>query len=488
MKRVVLTLIFLGVVIPMAWILYYKYEGDVPEADISLPSQYLKKSYEMNLTVRDRGTGLRQVMVSLMQKGNEKVLLDKTYPPNIGNANYSTSGELSPLFNDPYLKTIGIGTRIFLGGAQGYVTGLDMFRAVKNQHTNTVVIMISAYSTTEIAVEAMNENAYDFVPKTFGNNELRHTIAKALELKTLEHEKERRSSELETHLHFDRIIGNSTGMQAIYKRIEQISPTKTNVLVTGENGTGKELIARTIHENSDRKDQPFVVVNCGGIPETLMEREFFGHVKGSFTGATGDKKGLFEAANKGTIFLDETGELSTFLQVKLLRAVQETKFKPIGDTREIDMDVWIISATNKKLGKDISKLSSYAIDFLNKYSFIGNVRELENLIERSVALSSTNIILPESLTISTHKRRRWIEGVQTNRFDLEDVSAGVDLDDILAKIESSYQEKAMELAGGNKKKAAYYLNLSMRSMRYRLDKATGFIKNFIFIHTELEEA
>lgn len=383
----------------------------------------------------------------------------------------------------------------------GDITGLDVLRAVKNQQANTVVIMISAYSTTEIAVEAMNEGAYDFVPKPFDNNELRQTIAKALELKTLEHEKEIRSSELKSHLHFGRIIGNSTGMQAIYKRIEQIGPTKTNVLVTGESGTGKELIARAIHENSDRKDQPFVVVNCGGIPDTLMESEFFGHVKGSFTGAISDKQGLFEAANKGTIFLDEIGELSTFLQVKLLRAVQETRFKPVGGTREIDVDVRIISATNKKLeqevidgnfredlffrlnvipikvlplrdrkgdiellaahfaekyskklNKDITKLSSYAIDFLNKYSFPGNVRELENLIERSVALSSTNIILPESLTISTHKRRRWIEGVKEERFDLEDVASGVDLDDVLAKIESAYLEKAMELAGGNKKK------------------------------------
>jgi len=401
----------------------------------------------------------------------------------------------------------------------GDITGLDVLRAVKNQQTNTVVIMISAYSTTEIAVEAMNEGAYDFVPKPFDNNELRQTIAKALELKTLEHEKKIRSSELKTHLHFDRIIGNSTGMQAIYKRIEQIGPTKTNVLVTGESGTGKELIARAIHENSDRKDQPFVVVNCGGIPDTLMESEFFGHVKGSFTGAISDKQGLFEAANKGTIFLDEIGELSTFLQVKLLRAVQETRFKPVGGTKEIDVDVRIISATNKKLeqevidgnfredlffrlnvipikvpplrdrkgdiellaahfaekyseklGKDITKLSSYAIDFLNKYSFPGNVRELENLIERSVALSSTNIILPESLTISTHKRRRWVEGVKEERFDLEDVASGVDLDHILGKIESAYLVKAMELAGGNKKKAADYLTLSMRSMRYRLDK------------------
>ncbi|WDP88656.1 MAG: sigma-54-dependent Fis family transcriptional regulator [Desulfobacter sp.] len=402
----------------------------------------------------------------------------------------------------------------------GDITGLDVLRAVKKEHASTVVIMISAYSTTEIAVEAMNEGAYDFVPKPFDNKELKATIAKALELKTLEHEKERRSSELKSQIHFGKIIGNSTGMQAIYKRIQQVGPTKTNVLITGESGTGKELIARAIHDNSDRRDKPFVVVNCGGIPDTLMESEFFGHMKGSFTGAVADKQGLFEAANEGTIFLDEIGELSTFLQVKLLRAVQETSFKPVGGTREIDVDVRIISATNKKLeqevidgnfredlffrlnvipikvpplrerrgdiellaahfvekyskklGKDISKLSSYAIDFLNKYTFPGNVRELENLIERSVALSSTNIILPESLTISTHKRRRWIEGVKGGeRFDLEDVSSGVDLDMILSKIESAYLEKAMEIAGGNKKKAADYLNLSMRSMRYRLDK------------------
>ncbi len=402
----------------------------------------------------------------------------------------------------------------------GDITGLDILRAVKKQNTVTVVIMISAYSTTEIAVEAMNEGAYDFVPKPFDNLELKETIAKALALKTLEQEKAHRFSELKSNIHFGKIIGNSTGMQAIYKRIQQIGPTKTNVLITGESGTGKELIARAIHENSDRRDKPFIVVNCGGIPDTLMESEFFGHVKGSFTGAVADKQGLFEAANHGTIFLDEIGELSTILQVKLLRAVQETSFKPVGGTREIEVDVRIISATNKrleqevidgnfredlffrlnvipikvpplrrrkgdiellaahfvakyskKMGKDISKLSSYAIDFLNKYSFPGNVRELENLIERSVALSSTNIILPESLTISTHKRRRWIEGVKEDRFDLEDVSSGVDLDDILSKIETAYLEKAMGLAGGNKKKAADYLNLSMRSLRYRLDKA-----------------
>lgn len=401
----------------------------------------------------------------------------------------------------------------------GDITGLEVLKRVKKHHTDTVVIMISAYSTTEIAVTAMNEGAYDFVPKPFDNNELRQTIARALSLQTLEQEKKHRESEIQDYLHFDRIIGNSPGMTAIYKQIHQISATKTNVLITGESGTGKELIARAIHEHSDRKDKPFVVVNCGGIPDMLMESEFFGHVRGAFTGAVSDKKGLFEVADQGTIFLDEIGELSPLLQVKLLRAVQDTSFKPVGDTTEITVDVRIISATNKeldtevvegrfredlffrlnvipikipplrerkgdiailaqhfaekyaqKMGRDIVKLSSYAIDFLNKYSFPGNVRELENLIERSVALSSTNIILPESLTISMHKNRRWIEGVENRRFDLNQVEKGVDLDEILTAIESAYLKKAMEVTGGDKKRAAELLTLSLRSLRYRLDK------------------
>lgn len=402
----------------------------------------------------------------------------------------------------------------------GDITGLEVLKEAKKNNSETIVIMISAYSTTEIAVEAMNAGAYDFVPKPFDNNELKQTIQRALELKTLDQEKESTSSELRDNMHFNRIIGKSPGMRAIYKRVQQIAPTKTNILITGESGTGKELIARAIHENSDRKNNPFVVVNCGGIPDTLIESEFFGHVKGSFTGAISDKKGLFEAANRGTIFLDEIGELSPILQVKLLRAVQETSFKPVGGTKEIEVNVRIISATNKKLEqeviegnfredlffrlnvipikvpplrdrkgdvellakhftekysaimeKDIVKLSSYAIDFLNKYSFPGNVRELENLIERSVALSSTNIILPESLTISMHKKRRWIEGIKGQRFDLDDVEQGVDLDAIMSTIEHSYLKRAMEISGGNKSKAADYLNLSLRSMRYRLDKS-----------------
>jgi len=307
-------------------------------------------------------------------------------------------------------------------------------------------------------------------------------------------------------------------MSHIYNLVRQVAETKTSILITGESGTGKELIAKAIHDLSRRCDNHFVVLNCGGIPETLMESELFGHKKGAFTGATQDKKGLFEVADKGTIFLDEIGELSLPIQVKLLRAVQEHVFRPVGGNEDISVDIRILSATNKNLedevitgnfredlfyrlnvieikvpplrerksdlrllaqhfldkysremGKEITKISSYAIDLLNKYDFPGNVRELENLIERSVALSSTNIILPDSLALSIHKRR-WIEGVKDRRFDLDEVSKGVSLDAILEDIERAYLKKALECTNGKKQEAAELLGISFRTFRYRLQK------------------
>ncbi len=400
----------------------------------------------------------------------------------------------------------------------GDITGLDVLRVSKAKNPDTVVIMISAYVTTEVAVEAMNEGAYDYVPKPFDNDELKTTVANALELKTLEQEKESIDDQLKKTIHFKKIVGNSPAMMHIFKMIRQVAPTRTNVLVTGESGTGKELIARAIHEESERAPNPFVAINCGGIPETLMESELFGHVKGSFTGATQDKKGLFEAAHKGTVFLDEIGELNMPLQVKLLRAVQEKTVKPVGSNQDIEVDCRIISATNKNLakeviegnfredlfyrlnvieikvpplrerkgdlkalaqhfldkyshemGKEIKKISSYAVDLLNKYDFPGNVRELENLMERSVALTSTNIILPESLALSVHKRR-WIEGVEGKRYDLDEVQKGVALDVILREIEYAYLQKALEISDGNKNRAAELLGITFRSFRHRLGK------------------
>lgn len=400
----------------------------------------------------------------------------------------------------------------------GDISGIEVLHEAKQKDPSTVVIMISAYSTTEAAVEAMNKGAYDYVPKPFDNDELKQTIANALDLKTIEHEKEILDDDLKKNLHFGKIVGNSPGMLRIYEMIRQVAKTRTNILVAGESGTGKEFIARAIHEQSDRRGNPFVVVNCGGIPESLMESELFGHKKGAFTGATQDKKGLFEIAHKGTIFLDEIGELSLPLQVKILRAVQERVFKCVGGTTDISVDIRIISATNKRLeeeviagrfredlfyrlnviqikvpplrerkgdlkalvqyflekyskeiGKEVTKISSYAIDLLKRYDFPGNVRELENLIERSIALSTTNIILPESLSISIHKRR-WIEGIKGRRFDLDDVAYGVNLDEILETIETGYMKKAMECSNGNKNRAAELLGISFRSMRYRFEK------------------
>ena len=223
----------------------------------------------------------------------------------------------------------------------GDISGLDVLRASKKSSQDTVVILISAYASTETAVEAMNEGAYDYVPKPFDKDELLQTVAKALDIRTVEHEKQLLNDQLRENLHFGLIVGTSPAMRHIYKLILQVAKTKSNVLITGESGTGKELIAKAVHQESDRSDQPFVVINCGGIPETLMESELFGHKKGSFTGATTDKKGLFEEAHKGTIFLDEIGELSVSIQVKLLRAVQEKVFKPVGGTEDISVDIRI---------------------------------------------------------------------------------------------------------------------------------------------------
>jgi len=403
----------------------------------------------------------------------------------------------------------------------GDISGIDVLKTAKEENPHAVVIMISAYSSAENAVEAMNAGAYDYVPKPFDNAELILTIQNALDLKIAQQEKRDLDGEMAPRdLHFGKIVGNSPRMMFIYDMIRQVANTRTNVLITGESGTGKELIARAIHEQSDRSDKPFVTINCGGIPETLMESEFFGHKKGSFTGASQDKKGLLETAHQGTVFLDEIGEINQPFQVKLLRAVQEKSFKAVGETRDVSVDIRIITATNrnltqdvingrfredlfyrlnvieikvpplrerktdiqllaqhfldkysKEMGKQVTKISSYAIELLKKYDFPGNIRELENLLERSVALTSTNILLPDSLALSVNKKR-WIEGIKDRRFDLDEIVHGVALDNILAEIERAYLEKALEYSNGNKNKAAELLGISFRSLRYRLDKLT----------------
>ncbi|PID74020.1 MAG: Fis family transcriptional regulator [Desulfobacterales bacterium] len=401
----------------------------------------------------------------------------------------------------------------------GDITGLDILRAAKKANPNTVVIMISAYASAETAVEAMNLGAYDYLPKPFDNNELKQAVAKALESRTLDQEKKQIDEQLRQNLHFGLIVGNHPKMLHIYDMISQISQTRTNVLISGESGTGKEMIARAIHQESPRKTAPFVAINCGGIPETLLESELFGYRKGAFTGASSDKKGMFEQAEGGTLFLDEIGEVEIQTQVKLLRAVQEKRIRSVGADADTDVDVRIISATNRNLeeeviegrfredlfyrlnvieiklpplrerksdlrdlaqhfldkyareaGKEITKISSYAIDLLTKYDFPGNIRELENLMERSVALTSTNIILPDSLAMSIHKRRGK-NGIAKDRdAELDAVADGVSLDHVLSEMEKKYIVKALEITRGNKQNAAKLLGINLRSLRYRVSK------------------
>jgi len=393
------------------------------------------------------------------------------------------------------------------------VDGLGVLRKTKEINSETPVIIISAFATAETAVEAMKDGAYDYIPKPFEVDEFKKIIRDALHKKTVLRVED--EDYFRKGCHFDCLIGESPQMKRIYDLVRRVATTKTNILISGESGTGKELVARAIHGQSLRSDKPFVVINCAGIPETLIESELFGYKKGAFTGAGTDKAGLFEAADGGTVFFDEIGELSPAIQVKLLRVIQEKTFTRIGETQERTVDVRFISATNKsleqevmsgsfredlffrvnvieipipplkeregdlpllahhflvkcsrELDKDINKVSTYAMDILSKYPFPGNVRELENIIERSVALETSNIVLPQSLTLSNFKKAR----VDEDRRRTDIGPEGIELDKVMADIEREYMLKAMEMAHGSKQEAAELLGINMRSLRYRLDK------------------
>ena len=395
------------------------------------------------------------------------------------------------------------------------VNGIDVLKEAKALSPESVVVMISAFATAETAVEAMREGAYDYIPKPFKVREFKKIIADALHSQR-QVQLGRSQEHLGKSIHFGFLVGESPQMMKVYDLIERVAPTKTNILISGESGTGKELVARAIHQQSLRKDKAFVVINCAGIPENLIESELFGYKKGAFTGAATDKEGLFDAADAGTVFFDEVGELPPAIQVKLLRVIQERTFTAVGGTEEKRVDVRFISATNKDLEgrvlegefredlffrlnviqismpplrerdgdlpllaqnflekysaemeKDVRKISAYAMDILGQYSFPGNVRELENIIERSVALETSNIVLPESLTLSNLQKERNSEIGRRQR-DL--TSDGIDLDEVISEIEKDYILKALELAHGSRQRTAKLLRVSMRSLRYRLDK------------------
>lgn len=393
------------------------------------------------------------------------------------------------------------------------VDGIEFLKSVKEISQEAIVILITAYASPETAVSAMKEGAYDYIEKGFNIEDIKTIVSSALDRKGVKTEDALFIKEVADTVSFGNMIGKSKGMLKVYSLIKKVAETPTNVLILGESGTGKELVARAIHENSPRKNMPFEVINCGGVPESLLESELFGYVKGAFTGAYGDKSGLFEIARGGTIFLDEIGDLPPLLQVKLLRVVQEKTFRRVGGTEEKKVDVRVISATNKNLeekvkdgsfredlyfrlnvipvrlpplrerkedipvltkhfiakcskefNKEIRTISSYAMELLMKYPFPGNVRELENIIERSVALEASNIILPDNLDLSGALR-------ESGRFtDMDIPDDGLNLNEEVAKYEKQLIEKALKKAGGSKTKAAEMLQVSFDSLRYRIEK------------------
>ena len=398
------------------------------------------------------------------------------------------------------------------------ISGMELLRKVKEKKPGIPVIMITAYGTIKQAVEAFKAGAIDYVVKPFDVEELKIIVSQGLEKIKLKEENILLKKELKEKYSFKNMVGKSKKMKEIYSLIEKLAATDSTVLITGESGTGKEMAARAVHLLSQRGDNRFVSLNCGALPENLLESELFGHVKGSFTGAVVDKKGMFEVAEKGVLFLDEVGEMSPWTQVKLLGAIQDKKVRRVGGTEEIPVDVRIIAATNQNLkkrieeekfredlfyrlnvihidvpplreriedlpslaqhflekyagemGKSIHKLSSYALDMLSRYDFPGNARELENMIERSVAMATTNIILPESLALSTYKRgKKSAKKYELMDFDIP--TTGLDLDAVLADAERGYLLKALEMTQGVKQKAAKLLGISFRSFRYRLQK------------------
>ena len=389
-------------------------------------------------------------------------------------------------------------------------TGMEVLDAVRARSSDTQILMVTAFATTEQAVEAMRKGAYDYVQKPFRNHELLATLEKALEKRAIVAENQTLRAEIKARWTEGQLIGKSPAMDRLRDLIKRVANATTSVLITGESGTGKEMVARALHFQSPRAKEAFVVLNCGAIPENLIESELFGHTKGAFTGATGAKEGLFRAANGGTLFLDEVGELPPGLQVKLLRVLQDRKVRPVGGSSEVDVDVRVVAATNRDVEseveagtfredlfyrlnvirievpplrerlEDIPVLAGYflekhaalqarrlefsaeAMRWLAQQTYAGNVRELENMVERGVTLAPGHTVNREDLgDAHPSKKAMGLSQIPEGRFDL---------DDYLTQVEKELLFRALDQAGGVRKKAAELLGMSFRQFRYRLAK------------------
>jgi two-component system response regulator PilR (NtrC family) len=414
------------------------------------------------------------------------------------------------------------------------VSGVEVLKAAKALNRDIVAFMMTAFASAETAVEAMRLGAVDYFTKPFSMDELKLKIRQHLESSRLKQENVLLKRALNTRHEFSSIIGRSDAMLAVFRMIESIARTSSTVLVTGESGTGKELAARAIHFNSLRRDQPFVALNCGAIPETLLESELFGHMRGAFTGADTNKKGLLEVAERGTIFLDEIGEMNVTMQVKLLRVLQERRFRRLGGTEESTADIRIVAATNQDLAKlvadgrfredlyyrinvipmhlpplrerreDISLLADHFLEkhasragtsvrsisqeasaLLTSYQWPGNVRELENVIERCVALEQTPVVLAETLPVNIRvgATRPVLPGPDSAPLNgasettrpagaatLPELGEGFDLEARGEEFYRHYIALALDRTGGVQVKAAELLGMSFRSFRYYAKK------------------
>jgi len=396
------------------------------------------------------------------------------------------------------------------------VDGMEVLKAAKSASPETVVLVITAFATADSAVEAMKQGAFDYLTKPFQVDEVQLIIRNALEKRRLTTENILLKREMASQSSFAQLVGQSEAMQKVFEVVRKVADSKSNVLICGESGTGKELVARAIHYNSSRSSMPFVAVNCSAVPETLLESELFGHMKGSFTGAMSNKAGLFEVANGGTMFLDEIGDTTPAIQVKLLRVIQEREFRRVGGNQDVKVDVRIVAATNKNLekavadgsfredlyyrldvipirlpplrmrsgdipllvkhflerfakesGKPVPVLNSDAMRVLVGHEWRGNVRELENLIERVVAFSIGGVVTDTDVEGWLN---RSVIPQQQEGISLDLTDEGLDLEGLVNGIEKELLLKALERSKWVKKKAARLLRLNTRSFRYRLEK------------------
>lgn len=384
--------------------------------------------------------------------------------------------------------------------------GLYVLETVKKRSPGTEVILMTAYATAQNAVDAMKKGAYDYIIKPFEMDELKLKVRHIMEKRKLAEENQQLKRELKNKYSLDNMVGMSGAMQQVYKMVEKVAPTEATVLIRGESGTGKELVAQAIHQLSARASEPFVAVNCGALPESLLESELFGHEKGAFTGADKMKVGRFELAGNGTIFLDEIGEISAATQVKLLRVLQSRQIERLGGTKTIQTKARTIAATNrdleamlqdntfredlyyrinvfpinlpplrvrkedipnlvahflKKLGRDENSISSAALEHLMRYRWPGNVRELENVIERSLIMSSGKRIEEEDLPMH-------VKNIPTNPGEL---SLAIPDDGLsLEQVEKDLLRNALNKAGGNKSKAAKLLGITRRKLYSMMDR------------------